>query len=214
VSDFGNTSADAGSTAAVTKRDLRRRLLAARRALSAENRENQDQLVRATVTNWLNAHPVRTVAAYVPMLGEPGGPELPESLSLVAEVVLLPAVLNDRDLDWAAYHGAASLRPAALGLSEPSGPRLGADAIAGADVVLVPALAIDRFGSRLGRGGGSYDRALARVGSGVPVLALLYAGELVDSVPSEEHDRPVRGAVIDGEVMLLSAGHERGPAGR
>lgn len=214
MSDFGKTDHEPDATAVATKRDLRRKLLAARRALSAENRKDYDQAVRATVTAWLTAHTVRTVAAYVPMLGEPGGPELPEALARAVDLVLLPAVLPDRDLEWSAYAGPDSLRPAALGLSEPVGPRLGVEAIGAADVVLVPALAIDRSGSRLGRGGGSYDRALARVPADIPVFALLYPGEMLPSVPTEPHDQPVRGAVIDGRVMLLSAGYEPGPAGR
>ena len=72
-------------------------------------------------------------------------------------------------------------------------------AITSADVVIVPALAIDRTGSRLGRGGGSYDRALARVGASILTLALLHEGELVAEVPAAEHDQPVRAAALPGE---------------
>jgi len=61
-----------------------------------------------------------------------------------------------------------------------------------ADLVIVPALAVDRRGVRLGRGGGSYDRALARVGPQVPTIALLYGPELLDEVPAAPHDQRVR----------------------
>jgi 5-formyltetrahydrofolate cyclo-ligase len=44
----------------------------------------------------------------------------------------------------------------------------------------------------LGRGGGSYDRALARVGPDRLAVALLHEGELLDAVPAEPHDRPVQ----------------------
>jgi 5-formyltetrahydrofolate cyclo-ligase len=44
---------------------------------------------------------------------------------------------------------------------------------------------------RLGRGGGSYDRALGRVPVGTFVCALLYDGEVLDDVPRGPHDRPV-----------------------
>ena len=71
-------------------------------------------------------------------------------------------------------------------------------AVARADVVLAPALAVDHAGNRLGRGGGSYDRALARVGPLIPLIALLYDGELLGHVPSEPHDTPVRAAVRPG----------------
>jgi 5-formyltetrahydrofolate cyclo-ligase len=62
----------------------------------------------------------------------------------------------------------------------------------------VPALAVDRAGNRLGRGGGSFDRALARVGPLIPVIALLYDDELLDQVPAEPHDAPVRSVVRPG----------------
>jgi 5-formyltetrahydrofolate cyclo-ligase len=54
-----------------------------------------------------------------------------------------------------------------------------------------PAVAVDRSGARLGRGGGSYDRALGRVPPGVGVIVPLYDGELVDRVPVELHDQEV-----------------------
>jgi 5-formyltetrahydrofolate cyclo-ligase len=57
-------------------------------------------------------------------------------------------------------------------------------------VIIVPALAVSRTGMRLGRGGGSYDRALARAGRAVKV-ALLHDGELRDDIPAEPHDQRV-----------------------
>lgn len=194
------------------KRDLRRQLLAARRAI--KNRQDSDEVVRATLVAWVNEARPGTVAAYVPMTGEPGGPELPGVLADLGIRVLLPVVLPNRDLDWAEYGGPGTLAPAAMGLTEATGPRLGVDAVGSADVVIVPALAVDRGGMRLGRGGGSYDRALARVRPGRRILALLYPGEFRDEVPSEPHDRPVDGVVVDGRVILISGGHRRAPAGR
>ncbi len=80
--------------------------------------------------------------------------------------------------------------PASHGLLEPAEP--GGKAITSADVVIVPALAVDRNGNRLGRGGGFYDRALAQVGPLIPVIALLYDDELLDTVPAGPLDRAVR----------------------
>src|SRR5574342_704374 len=112
--------------------------------------------------------------------------QLSEKAVMRAEVLarrraLDPALLPDADLDWAAYDGPGSLTTARF--PQPTGPRLGPDAIRSADLVLVPALAVDRRRMRLGRGGGSYDRVLARVAAGVPVVALLYDGELCEHVP-------------------------------
>ncbi|MFJ6952794.1 5-formyltetrahydrofolate cyclo-ligase, partial [Micromonospora aurantiaca (nom. illeg.)] len=88
----------------------------------------------------------------------------------------------------------------------------------GAALVVVPAVAVDRRGIRLGRGGGSYDRALARVPATVPTVALLHDGELVAAVPALPHDRPVHCVITpaDGLVAVpgvgpgASAGRTRG----
>ncbi len=74
---------------------------------------------------------------------------------------------------------------------------LGVDAVRSVDALLVPALAVDAAGSRLGRGGGSYDRALARVPAGTPVAALLFDDEVLalDAVPRDAWDRPVTAVV-------------------
>ncbi|NDH55035.1 MAG: 5-formyltetrahydrofolate cyclo-ligase, partial [Betaproteobacteria bacterium] len=53
------------------------------------------------------------------------------------------------------------------------------------DLVLVPGLAFDRFGSRLGRGRGFYDRLLGEV-SGVK-CGICYQGQLLESLPTEGH---------------------------
>ena len=96
----------------------------------------------------------------------------------------------DLDLDWAVYDGPGALHTARMGLLEPDGPRLGLDAIARADAVLVPGLAVGRDGMRLGRGGGCYDRVLARVPLGTFVCVLLNSEEVLDPVPP----RPTTGA--------------------
>ena len=147
-----------------------------------------------------------SVAAYVSIGSEPGTTDLISTLSEAGKRVLLPVLRPDNDLDWAVYRdagGQTNLAPARRGLLEPVGERLGVDAIATCDVVLVPGLAVDRSGMRLGRGGGSYDRALARVPVGTPVLVLLYDGEVLDRVPADDHDRRVTAAVTPSGVVRL-----------
>lgn len=140
----------------------------------------------------------RTVAAYVSVGREPGTRALLDALHARGVRVLLPVLLPDNDLDWAAYEGDDGLVPAARGLLEPDGPRLGPDAVLDADVVLLPGLAVDGRGMRLGRGGGSYDRVLARLataGAHPALVVLLYDNEVVAQVPVEPHDHPVDAVV-------------------
>ena len=132
------------------KQALRSDVRARRRARSEVELAGWGILLAAHVASI----PGRTLTAFVGAGGEV--PTLPLLDALVADGrrVLLPITLDDMQLDWAEYTGAADLAPAAFGLLEPTGPRLGLDAIAAADVILAPALAIDRLGHRLGQGGG------------------------------------------------------------
>jgi 5-formyltetrahydrofolate cyclo-ligase len=186
------------------KAECRTLALEARLALTGSQRQVADQAI-LTAAGRLAAG-TRRIAAYVPLRGEPGGAGLVDALSVITEVIL-PVLRPDLDLDWARYDGPGSLRPSptgVVGLREPSGALLGPDAVAGVDLVLVPALAVDRAGVRLGRGGGSYDRALARVAAQTPVVALLYDGEICDTLPAEPHDRVITGALCPVGLHLIN----------
>jgi 5-formyltetrahydrofolate cyclo-ligase len=142
-----------------------------------------------------------TVAAYVSVGREPGTGVLLDALVAAGKRVVLPLLQPDNDLDWATYSGADGLVPAGRGLLEPNGPSLGPEAIATADVVIVPGLAVDRTGLRLGRGGGSYDRALGRVPVGTLTCVVLNDDELLDEVPAAAHDRRVTAAVTERRLV-------------
>ena len=174
------------------KAALRRRLLADRARLGPGQRAAAARALRDAILELPQAQMAGTIAVYYSLAYEPGTHGLVYALWKRGGYVLLPLLRPDAVLDWASYEGPDSLRPGPRGLTEPSEPPRGPDAVARADLVLVPALAVDRSGVRLGRGGGSYDRALARVGPGIPTIALLYDGELLDEVPAAAHDQRVR----------------------
>jgi len=177
---------------AAEKAALRRRLLADRARLSPDQRAAAARALRDAVLELPQVQMAGTIAAYYSLSSEPDTHGLVYALWKRGGYVLLPLLRPDADLDWASYEGPDSLRPGPRGLAEPGEPPRGMDAVARADLVLVPALAVDRGGVRLGRGGGSYDRALARVAPGIPTIALLYDGELLDEVPADDHDQRVR----------------------
>jgi 5-formyltetrahydrofolate cyclo-ligase len=197
-----------------TKITLRNRLLTTRRTLSATVRASATAAVQAATIDLVRRLRPATTAAYVPVGSEPGGTDLPDRLAAALPrggSLLLPVLRDDLDLDWSAYDG--GLAPASRGLREPVGARQGREAISAAGLVIVPALAVGRDGVRMGRGGGSYDRALARAGSSV-LVALLHDGELLDAVPSEPHDVAVHAVITpsDGLVVLRRFPGDSGPS--
>ncbi|MES9557188.1 5-formyltetrahydrofolate cyclo-ligase [Streptomyces sp. NPDC088190] len=185
------------------KARLRSELLAARHLLTREDVENAAVVLSRGALDLPELSGARTVAAYVSVGSEPGTRVLLDALRARGVRVLLPVLLADNDLDWAPYEGAGRLVRAGRGLLEPDGGRLGPEAVLEADVVLLPGLAADGRGMRLGRGGGSYDRVLARLaaaGAHPALVVLLYDDEVVAQVPEEPHDHPVDVVVTPASV--------------
>ncbi|MFV0257793.1 MAG: 5-formyltetrahydrofolate cyclo-ligase [Acidimicrobiales bacterium] len=89
-------------------------------------------------------------------------------------------------------------------------PRSDAPEVADADiaVVAVPGLAFDRAGRRLGRGGGHYDRFLARLDPGVLRVGIT-GGLIVDRLPSEPHDITMTHLLDHDGVRAVDADPDR-----
>ncbi|MEU5401048.1 5-formyltetrahydrofolate cyclo-ligase [Streptomyces sp. NPDC005963] len=189
------------------KRTLRRELLSARAALQPGETGQAAELLAGQALRLPELSGAATVAAYVSIGREPGTRALLDALRERGVRVLLPVLLADNDLDWGEYRGSEALVSAGRGLLEPVGPGLGTDAVLEADAVLLPGLAVDARGMRLGRGGGSYDRVLARLaaaGARPALVVLLYTHEVVERVPVEPHDHPVDAAVTPDGVRRFT----------
>jgi 5-formyltetrahydrofolate cyclo-ligase len=189
------------------KRTLRRDFLAARNRLTPDDLREAAEALAGRALGLPEVARARAVAAYVSVGAEPGTLALLDALRARGVRVLLPVLLPDNDLDWGEYAGEGSLARVRHGgrmeLYEPAGERLGPDAVTHADAVLLPGVAVDGRGLRLGRGGGSYDRVLARLdaaGARPALLVLLYDREVVAHVPAEPHDRPVDAVVTPSGV--------------
>jgi 5-formyltetrahydrofolate cyclo-ligase len=66
-----------------------------------------------------------------------------------------------------------------------------------ADVAVVPGVAFDRAGHRLGRGGGSYDRAFGTAAAMPFLIGAGYAFQLRPHVPHESRDRSLDAIVTE-----------------
>ena len=171
---------------------LRRQLSARRAQIRNPERAAAGRSLRDAVLSLPETQMAGTVAAYMSVGTEPDTRGLVYALWKRGTYVLLPVLLPDYDLDWASYEGPDSLAAGPHGLLQPTEAPRGASAVTSADLVIVPALAVDHDGRRLGRGGGSYDRTLARVGPAVPTVALIYDHELLAEVPAGRLDQRVR----------------------
>lgn len=93
-----------------------------------------------------------------------------------------------------------------FGLRQPprGAPELAADAIdATVEAVLVLGVGFDRRGFRLGHGRGYFDRFFAR--HPLPGIGLAFEAQLVERLPVEPHDLPMRVVVSERSLVRPDA---------
>lgn len=113
------------------------------------------------------------------------------------QTVVLPVVIGSEEpLDLRVWEQGASLYEAGFGTLAPAelAPR------AEPDIVLMPLLGFDKRGTRLGYGGGYYDRTLARMSKKPKLIGLAFAAQELDVIPREEHDVPLDAIVTEDGV--------------
>lgn len=99
----------------------------------------------------------------------------------------LPRVVG-RQMRFYAVRGEDELAPTGYrGVAEPESTN-DADLPRPGDLIIVPGLAFTTEGARLGRGGGYYDRFLARRPADAQAIGIGYRVQLVDSLPFASHD--------------------------
>ena len=100
----------------------------------------------------------------------------------------------------------SALSPGAYGILEPPGDS-SIIAVDQVDLAILPCVTCDRFGRRLGQGGGYYDRFLSKYRGGTVLLCRERL--LREEIPLEPHDYPVpwvlteRGLYEDGTPARL-----------
>jgi 5-formyltetrahydrofolate cyclo-ligase len=78
------------------------------------------------------------------------------------------------------------------------------------DLVVTPALGFDKKGNRLGRGGSYYDRFFANAELKAPRCGFAFVEQIVDSIPTTEHDEPVDFLVTDEGIIYFKEPRKAG----
>lgn len=150
------------------------------------------------------AHQIRALASSMgevtlPALFVPTPLEPDMSLTLgLFEHALLPVLLDEAGAPlgaprWGLWEAGQALVTLGRPPAQPVGEARGAESLKEADLIVIPALAASADGTRLGQGGGWYDRALMHRSPTTPVVAVIFDDEVVEAglIPAEPHDVPV-----------------------
>ncbi len=188
LSDFGEQ-----------KRALRKRILAARRALSVDERTAYS----SAITNRLLAHPAllqaKSVFAYAAMADEVQTDALLSRLIQMGKRVAIPWITGKRlmkavlvpsmdALEYGAYH--------ILTVREERREVLPPQEL---DCIIVPGVAFGLNGTRLGMGGGYYDEFLPKAAKAVRIAAA-YQCQITEQIPMFPYDCGVDWVVTESGV--------------
>ena len=129
------------------------------------------------------------IASYLSYDVEPSTIDINKQILKSGAKLFLPRMLKNNDLEWVAWNGQENQLKKVGKFFEPIGEAVDVEL----DVIIVPALHVDRSGNRLGQGGGSYDRALARASAWK--IALVHPGEITsEPLPTATFDQKVNAA--------------------
>lgn len=182
------------------KAALRRIFAAARKAIPPETRQKYDRAIVSSIAELKCFQEAEIIAAFIPLGAEP---DLSPLFS--AKVLLLPRFVQETGVyELACVENIRrDLLPGKYGIPEPRPeiPAFSGEIAASRVLFLTPAVSCDRHGTRLGRGGGFYDRLLKDVK--IPPVAVIYSCQLSDSpLPGTLHDVKMGTVVTEREVII------------
>ena len=182
----------------VLKAQMRKELRRARRQLDGEELSRESARLCRLLLELPELQRAKTVFCYVSCGGEVETHGLIRDLLARGKRVLVPRCKGDGIMDCVAIESLDELCPGAMGILEPSAEAPAQDPAA-VEFTVVPAVACGEDGSRLGQGGGYYDRFLERVNCDHAAVCL--ERFLLPAVPSETHDRKMKCIVTQRRVL-------------
>ncbi|MCL6487747.1 MAG: 5-formyltetrahydrofolate cyclo-ligase [Alicyclobacillus mali] len=171
------------------KQALRQEYRVKRAAILPDARRRQEEAICAHAQALLRAFPINGfLGLYAAVHGEVDLAPLAEALLRGGANVAFPRVEGPARMEFCAVQSLADLHSGAYGIPAP-GPRAPVVPPGEVAVVLVPGLAFAEDGTRLGYGGGFYDRYLKRPeASSVRRIGVCFVEQLVAVLPRHPHD--------------------------
>lgn len=184
------------------KTRIRQGILRKRDAIDILSRKARDVLIKERLVSILEFIHAKVIFFFASFRSEVSTLPLIEESFHLGKRVVLPLVNNEaKKLRLYEIEDLSEVSPGFMGIPEPdvSGERR--MDINNIDLVIMPGVAFDLMGNRLGYGAGYYDKLLSRLKRHIPLIALAYEEQIVESLPSEPHDIKVHKIVTDRRVI-------------
>ena len=193
------------------KRQLRQELRRQRRALSPQQQACASRKLCQRLLHSTRFQNSKLIACYLPADGEIDPRPVISASWRAGKSVFLPVIGNGRGMRFHPYRRGDTLVRNRFGLLQPR-PGRQSKPVREIDLVLLPLVGFDRSGSRLGMGGGFFDRTFRYAHNRRLrpfLLGIAHAIQELDCVPVESWDLPLDAIATDGGYFTRGSGGSR-----
>ncbi|HXX58455.1 MAG TPA: 5-formyltetrahydrofolate cyclo-ligase [Thermodesulfovibrionales bacterium] len=184
------------------KARTREKILRKRDGIPPAIKKVKDDRVRQTLFSLPEFQQAKILLSFASFRSEVSTMQQIEEMLRIGKRVVIPRVVRmTRALKLYEITDTSELAPGYMSIPEPDVPAEREREINDVDLVILPGAAFDAVGNRLGYGGGYYDRLLSLLRKPVPLIAIAYEEQIVDSLPRESHDIRVHMIVTDERVF-------------
>ncbi len=176
---------DKAKDIALTKQQMRNKILSRIRAQKEEDRARKSKAIKNKLFKTAVFKKAKRIMFYLSFGGEVDTREMIKEALALGKEVILPVCRNSM-LKACLFDSSMGLRKGVYGILEPKlknyvDPKK-------INLVACPGIAFDKKGNRLGRGKGYYDRFLKKLSPKAASLGLAFSFQVLPSVPTSSTD--------------------------
>lgn len=181
------------------KKEIRKRILEQRNNMSQEEVRSKSKQIQDRFFESLYYQSSRTIMTYVDFQNEVETKNIIRRALGEGKIIAVPLCGPNVSLVPVKIESLDDLEPGTKGILEPK--KMDIIDVKKLDLVLMPGVAFDRNCNRVGYGLAYYDRFLTHLSPSTMIIALAYGFQVVQSLPSEEHDEKVNLIVTEEEII-------------
>ena len=184
------------------KNTIREKALQARNSIPPEVRAEKGNLIMERILRLPEYEQAHVIFFYASFRSEVETlTSLCSSLTQGKRVILPVVIKKETRLALYEILSPDELSPGYMGIPEPLMNNKKEIDLNIVDFIIIPGAAYDRKGSRIGYGGGYYDRLLENLNRDIPIVAPAFKEQIVEHIPTEGHDKKVTIIVTEEEVI-------------
>jgi len=187
------------------RQKLREQVLSSRESLSAQDRQLKSAQIIKTLVEHNIFKQAQTIFSYVNFRSEVITDTLIETCLRLGKRLCVPLTIPHRyQLVPYELTNRSHLRPGYYGIPEPNPDTSAQIASHEIDLTILPGSVFDRFGGRLGYGGGFYDRFIENKAPDAVRVGLAFELQIAERLPLMPHDQMLHHLITEKQMLTFN----------